>query len=356
MVALIPSKDDVLAALRRVKDPELGMDVVSMGMIRDLVVRGDEVDFTLELTTPACPFNAQIEQAVREAVQGVKGVKSVKMRVTARVRQAAVPRQQVEVPGIKNIIAVGSGKGGVGKTTVATNLAVALAEAGASAGILDADIYGSSLTRFIRRYTFESRPGTKIQPALGPLGLRMMSMGLLVPDTTPIIWRGPLVGGAVRQMLLEVEWGELDYLIVDLPPGTGDAPLTLAQTIPVTGAIIVTTPQQASLDIAIKALHMFRKLNVEILGLVENMSYYVCNNCGAREHIFGKDGAVSAAAEAGAPLLAQIPLLPRIRELSDGGEPLVVSDPDSEAAQVFRALARRVAAGVSVLAVRRGAR
>jgi len=352
-----PSEDDVLLALRGVRDPELGMDVVSMGMIRDLVVRGGEVSFTLELTTPACPYNAQIERAVREAVESIPGVKAVKMKVTARVRQASSPpMQRMEIPGIKNIVAVGSGKGGVGKTTIAANLAAALAEAGASVGILDADIYGSSLTRFIRRYTFEARPGEKIQAAVGPLGLRMMSMGLLVPGNTPIIWRGPLVGGAVRQMLLEVDWGELDYLVVDLPPGTGDAPLTLVQTIPVTGAIIVTTPQQTSLDIALKSLYMFRKLNVEVLGIVENMSYYVCPHCGAREYIFGRDGAVPAAAGAGVPLLAQIPLIPRIRELSDSGEPTVIADSDSEAANAFRALAKKVAAALSVLAVRRGAR
>ncbi len=351
-----PTEREVLEALRGVKDPELGMDIVSMGMIRDLSVRDGEVSFTLELTTPACPFNAQIEKMARSAVEGVPGVRSVNMRVTARVRQGWGMRPvPSEIPGIKNVVAVGSGKGGVGKTTVAANLAIALSETGAAVGILDADIYGSSLTRFIRSYRFEARGKGKISPAEGPLGLKMMSMGLVVTDDTPIIWRGPLVGGAVRQMLLEVDWGELDYLIVDLPPGTGDAPLTLAQTIPITGAIIVTTPQQASLDIAIKALRMFQKLGVEILGIVENMSYYICPGCGRKEYIFGKGGGARSAEDIGVPLLAEIPLMPILRENSDEGIPIIVSHPESEAAESFRSLARRVAAALSVLAVRRGA-
>ncbi|MEM2897897.1 MAG: Mrp/NBP35 family ATP-binding protein [Nitrososphaerota archaeon] len=351
------TEGDVLNALRSVRDPELGMDIVSMGMIKDLVVKDGEVAFTLELTTPACPFNSQIEQMARSVVEDLPGVRSVSMKVTARVRQGWVgQRMPMEIPGIKNVVAVGSGKGGVGKTTVATNLAIALSETGASVGILDADIYGSSLTRFIRSFRFEVQGKDKILPAEGPLGLKMMSMGLLVPDDTPVIWRGPLVGGAVRQMLTDVEWGELDYLVVDLPPGTGDAPLSLAQTIPITGAIIVTTPQQASLDIAIKALRMFQKLGVEILGIVENMSYYVCPGCGRKEYIFGQGGGARSAEKLDVPLLAEIPLLPQLRENSDNGTPIIITDPTSEAAESFRGLARRVAAALSVVAVRRGAK
>lgn len=338
------------------RDPELGMDIVSMGMIKELKVMDGDVSFTLELTTPACPYNSQIEQMARSVVERLPGVKSVSMKVTARVRRGwggqPIP---IEIPGIKNVVAVGSGKGGVGKTTIAANLAVALSETGASVGILDADVYGSSLTRFIRSYRFEAKGKGKLSPAEGPLGLKIMSMGLVVTDDTPIIWRGPLVGGAVRQMLLEVDWGELDYLVVDLPPGTGDAPLTLAQTIPITGAIIVTTPQQASLDIAIKALRMFQKLGVEILGIVENMSYYVCPGCGRREFIFGRGGGARSAEKIGVPLLAEIPLMPILRENSDEGVPIIVSQPASEAAESFRSLARRVAAALSVLAVKRGA-
>ncbi|MCS7145192.1 MAG: Mrp/NBP35 family ATP-binding protein [Nitrososphaerota archaeon] len=352
-----PSEKEVLQALRGVRDPELGMDIVSMGMIKDLTVKGGDVSFTLELTTPACPFNSQIEQMARSAVEGLPGVKSVNMRVTARVRQGRPALQgPLEIPGIKNVVAVASGKGGVGKTTVATNLAVALAETGAASGILDADIYGSSLTRFIRSYRFDVQKGGRITPAEGPFGLKMMSMGLLVPDDTPIIWRGPLVGGAIRQMLTEVDWGELDYLIVDLPPGTGDAPLTLAQTIPITGAVIVTTPQQASLDIAIKALRMFQRLGVEILGIVENMSFYVCPECGRKEYIFGRGGGLLSAERLDVPLLAEIPLLLQLRENSDNGTPIITSMPHSEAAETFRSLARRVAAALSVAAVRRGAK
>jgi len=351
------TEEAVIEALKRVRDPELGIDVVSLGMIKDVEIRGGEAALTLELTTPACPYNSQIEEMVREAVRSVPGVRSVKMRVTARVRPVTSPGlAPTEIPGIKNVIAVGSGKGGVGKTTVSANLAMALAEAGASVGIMDADVYGSSLTRFIRKFEFDFKQGGRLAPATGPFGLKMMSMGLLVPDDTPIIWRGPLVGGAVRQMLREVEWGELDYLIVDLPPGTGDSPLTLAQTIPITGAIIVTTPQQASIDVASKALKMFQKLGTEILGIVENMSYFVCPGCGRREYIFGSGGGVRAAERYGVPLLAEIPLSPIIRENSDRGDPIFMTEPASEAANAFRALARRVAAAISVAAIRRGAK
>lgn len=354
---MAPSEREVLEALKTVKDPELGMDIVSMGMIKDVRVRNGEVAFTLELTTPACPFNSQIEQMAKDAVEKIPGVRSVKMSVTARVREGwAGQRMPINLPGIKNVIAVGSGKGGVGKTTVATNLAVALSESGAAVGILDADIYGSSLTRFIRDLRFGVQKSGKLHPAEGPLGLRIMSMGLIVPDDTPVIWRGPLVGGAVRQMLVEVEWGELDYLVVDLPPGTGDAPLTLAQTIPITGAIIVTTPQHASLDIAMKSLRMFQKLGVEILGILENMSYYVCPDCGRTEYIFGREGGSKVAESLGIPLLAQIPILPSLRENSDNGTPALISDPNSSAAEAFRSLARKVAASLSVAAIKRGAK
>ncbi|MDW8092084.1 MAG: Mrp/NBP35 family ATP-binding protein [Nitrososphaerota archaeon] len=348
------SEAEVLSALKSVIDPELKIDVVSMGMIKDLDVSGGRVRFTLELTTPACPYNSQIEQQVRSTVESLPGVRSVEIRVTARVlssKRASITDTQVPLPGVKNVVAVASGKGGVGKSTVAVNLAVAWAEAGASVGLLDADIYGPTIPRFIPITTMPSMSGKKLIPALTDFDVRVMSLGLLVQGDVPLIWRGPLVGGAVKQMLAEVEWGDLDYLVVDLPPGTGDASLTLAQMTPISGVVIVTTPQDAATKIAAKSLRMFMQLNVRILGLIENMSYYVCSHCGNRSDIFGADGARRLAEEYGVPLLGQIPLDPMIRESADAGTPLIKVHPDSQTAQSIRAIARQLAGRLSVLAV-----
>ncbi|MDW8042170.1 MAG: Mrp/NBP35 family ATP-binding protein [Nitrososphaerota archaeon] len=346
------TEQDVLKALRKVKDPELGVDVVQMGMIKDLTVRGGHVSFTLELTTPACPFNEELKASVLQAVESLKGVEKVSMEVKSRVMSVRPQTPGLSpMPGVKNVIAVASGKGGVGKSTVSVNLAVALAEAGASTGLLDADVYGPTIPRFIRNYSYGSNvKGNKLEPAEGPYGIRMMSLGLILQDDTPVIWRGPLVGSAVRQLLTEVDWGELDYLVVDLPPGTGDAPLTLAQTVPVGGVVIVTTPQQAAVTIAMKALRMFQRLNVNVIGIVENMSYVKCEGCGRTLRVFGESHARKAALEAGVPLLAEVPLLETILEGSEDGTPVIVRAPRSEAAEVFRNLARRVAGRVSVIA------
>lgn len=347
-------EEEVLAALRRVIDPELRLDIVSMGMIKDLSVRDGDVSFTLELTTPACPFNSQIEKQVRETVSSLPGVKSLDMRVTARVwsGKKGLPGQ-VQIPGVKNIIAVASGKGGVGKSTFAVNMSLALAETGAATGLLDADIYGPTIPKLIRELTIPDGGGEKIRPALGPLGLKLMSIGLIIRDDTPVIWRGPLVAGAVRQLLTDVEWGDLDYLVIDLPPGTGDASLTLAQSIPLTGVVIITTPQDAAVTIAMKALRMFKQLNVEILGIVENMSYFRCPRCGEKSHIFGEGGARAAAVKTGAPFLGQIPIETDVRAMGDEGTPIVISRPNSEAARAMRDIARAVAGRVSVLAAGR---
>jgi ATP-binding protein involved in chromosome partitioning len=341
----------VLDALRKVHDPDLRKDIVSLGMIKDLRVDnaadGATVSFTFELTTPACPVRNQLENMARTAVQAVPGVKRVDLKMSASVRASTRQAPESIVPDVKNIVAVGSGKGGVGKSTVAANLAVALGQRGAKVGLLDADIYGPTIpammgTRSKPRYT-----GDKLIP-LEAYGIKMMSLGLLTDTDTPVIWRGPLVGGAVRQMLTDVDWGELDYLIIDLPPGTGDAPLTLIQTVPLTGAIIVTTPQDVALNIATKALAMFRHLHVHILGIVENMSYYVCPECGHRAYIFGHGGASAAAERLKVPFLGEIPLSEGIRETGDAGIPIVMERPQTAQAQAFGHVAEQLAAQISI--------
>ena len=351
-----PSEKEVLDALRKVRDPELGADVVSMGMIKDLRVEGGRVYFTLELTTPACPFNEQLKEEVLRAARSVRGVTDVTMEVRSRVPTTRPQSpNMVPIPGVKNVVAVASGKGGVGKSTIAVNLAAALSLMGAKTGLLDADVYGPTIPRFIRDYRVPLMRGKdkKVEPAVGPNGLKLISLGMMVEDDTPIIWRGPLVGSAVRQLLFDVDWGELDYLIVDLPPGTGDAPLTLAQSVPMSGVVIVTTPQQAAIAIAMKALRMFQKLGVPIIGIVENMSYLKCEHCNNVIRVFGESWARRAALEAGVPLLGEVPINREILEGSESGVPIVLSNPDSDASKALIDVARRVAGRVSVLAVGR---
>jgi ATP-binding protein involved in chromosome partitioning len=351
-----PSEKEVLDALRKVRDPELGADVVSMGMIKDLRVEGGRVYFTLELTTPACPFNEQLKEEVLRAARSVRGVTDVSMEVRSRVPTTRPQSPNtVPIPGVKNVVAVASGKGGVGKSTIAVNLAAALSLMGAKTGLLDADVYGPTIPRFIRDYRVPLMRGKdkKVEPAVGPNGLKLISLGMMVEDDTPIIWRGPLVGSAVRQLLFDVDWGELDYLIVDLPPGTGDAPLTLAQSVPMSGVVIVTTPQQAAVAIAMKALRMFQKLGVPIIGIVENMSYLKCEHCSNVIRVFGESWARRAALEAGVPLLGEVPINREILEGSESGVPIVLSNPDSDASKALIDVARRVAGRVSVLAVGR---
>jgi ATP-binding protein involved in chromosome partitioning len=351
-----PSEKEVLDALRKVRDPELGADVVSMGMIKDLRVEGGRVYFTLELTTPACPFNEQLKEEVLRAARSVRGVTDVSMEVRSRVPTTrSQSPNMVPIPGVKNVVAVASGKGGVGKSTIAVNLAAALSLMGAKTGLLDADVYGPTIPRFIRDYRVPLMRGKdkKVEPAVGPNGLKLISLGMMVEDDTPIIWRGPLVGSAVRQLLFDVDWGELDYLIVDLPPGTGDAPLTLAQSVPMSGVVIVTTPQQAAVAIAMKALRMFQKLGVPIIGIVENMSYLKCEHCSNVIRVFGESWARRAALEAGVPLLGEVPMDREILEGSESGMPIVLSNPDSDASKALIDVARRVAGRVSVLAVGR---
>ena len=343
------TKDQVRNALRQVMDPELGKDVVSLNMIRDVEVAGDTVRFRLVLTTPACPLRSEIEANARRAVEAIPGVGKVEIKMDAEVPQDGRSRGVVRLP-IRNAIAVGSGKGGVGKSTIAVNLAVALAQAGARVGLIDADIYGPNVPTMlgVKRLP-PMREANKIEPAEA-YGVKVISIGFMVKPDQPLIWRGPMLHSAIRQFLQDVNWGELDYLVVDLPPGTGDAPLSLTQTLPLSGALIVTTPQQVSLDDARRALRMFRQLNVPVLGVVENMSYLELPD-GTRVDVFGSGGGEQLAKEQQVDLLGAIPMDPAVREGGDQGKPVVVAQPDSPVAQALRDLSEKVAAKLSVQAM-----
>ena len=341
--------DQVLNSLKKVVDPELHKDIVSMGMIKDLSINDGKVAFTLELTTPACPFNSDIERDVRAAMAGL-GVKDLNMRVTARVMEGRALSMDELLPGVKNIVAVASGKGGVGKTTVSVNLALALAKTGAKVGLLDSDIYGPSVPLMLGLKASPEVVNNKIQPPEIE-GIKVISMGFFYEQSQQAgIYRGPIVSGIVKQFLTDVNWGELDYLIIDLPPGTGDAPLTIAQTIPITGILIVTTPQDVAMNVAIKAIGMFNKLNVPIIGVVENMSYLQCPHCSDQIYLFGQGGGKRISDEFQIPFIGEIPLHPSIREGSDIGKPAVVSEPESMQAHTFTKAAKMVAGRISIIA------
>ena len=334
-------------ALRTVKDPDLNKDIVSLNFIKDLKIDDGKVSFAIELTTPACPVKKEMEQWAREAVMGVSGVREVQIRMTSSVSRGMAGADKQGIPGVKNIVAVGSGKGGVGKSTVTVNLAIALARTGASVGLLDADIYGPNIPLMMG---IEGRPHAiddRIQ-TLSNYGVRVMSMGFLTSDDTPLIWRGPMLHSVIQQFLHQVDWGELDYLLIDLPPGTGDVQLSLTQTVPLMGAVIVSTPQDVALQDARKAILMFRQVRVEILGIVENMSYFQCPNCSERTPIFSHGGGAATAARFDVPFLGEVPLNVALREGGDTGKPIVAADPSSPIAQAFAQIAERVAAQVSI--------
>jgi ATP-binding protein involved in chromosome partitioning len=338
----------VLDALKVVQDPDLHRDIVSLGFIKELKVDGGLVAFTIELTTPACPVKDQMRDQARAAVLRVPGVSSVDVRMSARVREAVGGDGARQAPpGVKNIVAVGAGKGGVGKTTVAVNLALALAKSGSRVGIIDADIYGPNVPIMLGLKTELTTDGQKILPA-EKYGLQVISMGFLTGDDAPIIWRGPMLHGALQQFFREVKWIDLDYLVVDLPPGTGDVALSLGQMVPVAGAIVVTTPQKVALADSRRAVAMYRKLNIPPLGIIENMSYFACPACGHEADIFGHGGAEQMASTLGVPFIGRIPIYQPIREGGDLGVPLTISEPDSAAARAFIAAAERTAAQVSI--------
>jgi len=341
----------VLDALKVVQDPDLHRDIVSLGFIKDLNINGGKVGFTIELTTPACPVKDQMRDQARAAVLALPGVTDVNVTMSASVRSTGIGGEgpRAPLPGVKNIIAVGAGKGGVGKTTVAVNLAIALAKAGSRVGIIDGDIYGPNVPIMLGMKTQLTTDGQKILPA-EKFGLQVISMGFMTGDDAPIIWRGPMLHGALQQFFREVRWVDLDYLVIDMPPGTGDVALSLSQTVPVAGAIVVTTPQQVSLADSRRAAAMYKKLNIPTLGIVENMSYFVCPNCSHESDIFGKRGGEKMAQELGVPFLGSIPIYQPIREGGDSGVPLLISEPDAPAAKAIVDVAARAAAQISIAA------
>lgn len=341
------AESDVLAALSKVNDPELNRDLVSAGMIKNVKIDGGRVSLRVELTTPACPVKDLIKKDVEKAVKGVAGVTDIEVEMGAQVRSSKIGPQDL-IPSVKNVILVGAGKGGVGKSTVAVNLAVGLARFGAKVGLLDADFYGPSIPIMTG---IKDRPVSKDGKTLGTLsahGIQVMSIGFLIDPDQAVIWRGPMLHGAVIQLLRDVQWGELDYLVLDLPPGTGDLVLSLAQNVRAAGAVLVTTPQDVSLSDVMKAKLAFDKLNVPILGVVENMSAFICPHCQQKTAIFDEGGGQKFAGAMGIPFLGKVPLDLAIRVAGDAGTPIVASSPESEQGKALLEVASRVAGRVSM--------
>jgi len=338
------TRDEVVAALSGVIDPQSGRNLIEAGLVQGLVLKGGHVGFAVEVPAARGQSAEPLRKAAEAAVTKLPGVLSVTAVLTAHneAPRAAKPQQPAGIPGVNAIIAVASGKGGVGKSTVAVNLAIALSQLGLKTGLLDADIYGPSVPRLLNITEKPDSDGRVLQP-IEKLGIKAMSIGFMVDADTPMIWRGPMVQSALTQMMSDVAWAPLDVLVLDMPPGTGDAQLTIAQRVPLKGAIIVSTPQDIALIDARKGLAMFRKTQVPVLGIVENMSTFVCPECGHETHIFGHGGARETARELGAPFLGEIPLVPAIRETSDAGTPIVAVKPDSAEAKAFLALARAIA-------------
>lgn len=342
----------VLNSLKQIIDPDLKKDIVSLGFVRDLKIEGGDVSFRIVLTTPACPVKEEMEGMSREIVRVLPGVANVNVTMDAEVPQGRGIANNVAIPGVKNIVAVSSGKGGVGKSTVAVNLAVALAADGARVGLMDADVYGPNVPMMLG--TGYNQPEV-VNNQLIPIqahGIKMVSMAVLVPPDKPMILRGPMLHGVVRQFLTDVDWGELDYLIVDMPPGTGDVQLSLAQLVPVQGVVLVTTPQEVSLSDVRRAVKMFETVNVPVLGVIENMSYFIAPDTGNRYEIFGRGGGMKLCDEYGLNFLGEVPLGMEVRESGDKGIPVVVAAPDSPQSAAFRKVAEEVARQISIEAMK----
>jgi ATP-binding protein involved in chromosome partitioning len=341
------TEEQVLSVLRTVEDPDLHKDIVTLGFVKEVKIAGGEVDFTVELTTPACPVKDQLKAEAEQKVLGLPGVTAARAKMTADVRARGGFGRQA-IPGIRNILAVGAGKGGVGKSTTSVNIAVALRGKGARVGLIDADVYGPNIPQMLG---ITDQPEVSDEKKMIPPeahGIKVISMGMLVPADQPIIWRGPMLHGAVQQFMRDVEWGELDYLVVDLPPGTGDVALSMAQSVPMAGAVVVTTPQGVSVSDVRKAVAMFRQLNIPVLGVVENMSYFVCGHCSERTDIFGNGGGRRMADDMSIPFLGEVPIDTRVRSGGDEGMPIVAAAPDAPASLAFVELAGKVAAQISI--------
>jgi ATP-binding protein involved in chromosome partitioning len=347
------TETSVFEALKAVRDPDLNRDIVSLKFIKNLKIEAGRVAFSIELTTPACPVKDQMREQARAAVSAIPGVTAVDIEMTAQVRATtSIDGGRAPVPGVKNIIAVGAGKGGVGKTTVAVNLAIALSQSGGRVAMIDGDIYGPNVPIMLGLQTQLTTDGQKIVPA-EQYGIQVVSMAFLTGDDAPVIWRGPMLHGAIQQFFREVRWDRVDYLIVDMPPGTGDVALSLSQTVPVAGAVVVTTPQTVSVADTRRALRMYQKLNVPTLGLIENMSHFVCPGCSLESDIFGKGGGEALARDLSVPFLGRIPIYQPIRVGGDTGVPIMTGEPQSAAARAFRATAEQLAAQISIASYKR---
>ena len=345
------TQEQVLDALRAVQDPDLHKDIVALEFVKDVKINGGEVDFTIELTTPACPVKDEMKAEAEAKVAALPGVTAARATMTASVRaRGGFGRQAIE--GIRNILAVGAGKGGVGKSTTSVNLAVALQRTGARVGLMDADVYGPNIPQMLGIVDPPEVSEDKKMIPPEAHGLKVISMGMLVPPDQAVIWRGPMLHGAIQQFMRDVVWGELDYLVVDLPPGTGDISLSLSQSVPVAGAVVVTTPQGVSVADVRKAVGMFRQLNIPILGVVENMSYFLCGHCNERTDIFGNGGGRNMAEEMKIPFLGEVPIDTLVRSAGDEGRPIVSAAPEAPAAKAFAAIAGKVAAQISIQSMR----
>ncbi len=346
------SEQDILNALRGIKDPDLYQDIVTLGFIKNMKIEGGNVSFNIEMTTPACPVKDLFKSQAMEAVKKIPGITQVDVRMTSNVKQAPTGVKNLNMPTVKNLIAVASGKGGVGKSTVAANLALALAKTGALVGLMDADVYGPSIPRMlgVLGHQPETDPLSKKMIPFEKHGIKFMSVGMLQEESdTALIWRGPMASKLVRQFLAGVEWGALDYLLIDLPPGTGDVQLTLTQSVPLSGAVLVTTPQDVARVITQKGLRMFQQVQVPIIGIVENMSGFVCGHCGKITEIFKKGGGGKMAGELAVPFLGEVPLEALVAEDGDSGVPTVASHPDSLSAKAYGQIARQMASQLSII-------
>jgi ATP-binding protein involved in chromosome partitioning len=352
-MAVSTREQEVLDALRVVRDPDLHRDIVSLGFVQHLQIEpSGTVAFDINLTTPACPVKDELKNQARMAVANLPWVTDVQVTMTANTAAARGQGTQTPlIPRVKNVVAVASGKGGVGKSTTSVNLALALSQTGARVGLLDADVYGPNVPLMMG---LKDKPDVRgEQGAIQPVvryGIKLVSIGFFLDERKPVIWRGPLVHSAIQQFLRDFDWGELDYLVVDLPPGTGDAPLSLSQLIPLSGVVIVTTPQDVALQDVAKGMAMFKQLEVPVIGVVENMSYFICPTCSTEHELFGHGGGQRIADAFDVPLLGRVPLQPSVRSGGDEGQPVVMADPDSPAAQAIVAVAGEVARQVSVLA------